>query len=92
MQFIKKDRTMKIIYGLCSCFQPKNSTRDKRMGRFPGVPAQAGQWVHGNPEMPGIHSATAQSVRVPYHLRCGAGFWRPRQGHCALHDLATQER
>lgn len=62
------------------------------MGRIPGVPAQAGQWVHGKPEMPGINSATAQSAGVPYHLRCGARFWRPREGHCALHDLAAQER
>lgn len=87
-----KERTSKIIYGLCYCLQPKNGTRDKRMGRVSGVSAQAGQWVHGKSEMPGTYSEAAQDTGVPYHLHCGAGFWRPRQGHCALHDLATQER
>lgn len=48
------------------------------MGRVPGVPAQLGQWVHGEPGMPGIYSATAQGVGVPYYLRRGASFRRTR--------------
>lgn len=61
------------------------------MGRVQRVSPEAGQWVHGEPGLPGVHSASAQSVRVHDHFHRGAGLWRDSQGHGALHDFTTQE-
>lgn len=61
------------------------------MGRVPGVPTEAGQWVHGDPEMSGLHGAVAEGGGVFSRFHRGPRLRSRREGHHALHDFTAQE-
>lgn len=62
------------------------------MGRVPGVPAEAGQCVHGDAEVARVHGPLPQGAGVPGHLRRGPRLRRHRQGDDAVHDVTAPER
>lgn len=59
------------------------------MGRVRGSSPQGGQWLHGQPEVPGDHCQDAQDSRLPRHVRHRAGIWGHRKGNHALHDVTA---
>lgn len=62
------------------------------MGRVPGVPAEAGQCVHGDSEVVGVHSTLAQGSGIHGHLHRGPRIRCHREGNGALHDVTAQKR
>lgn len=61
------------------------------MGRVPGVPTEAGQWLDGDAEMSGLHGAVAEGVGVSSRLHRSPGLRSRRKGHHALHDFTAKE-
>lgn len=61
------------------------------MGRVPGVPAEAGQWVDGDTEMSGLHGAVAEGAGVSSRLRRGPGLRSRRKRHHALYDFTAKK-
>lgn len=72
-------------------FQPKDSTRNERMGRVPGVSTEAGQWVYGDPEMFGVHSAVAEGDGISSRLHCGPRVRSRSKGQHALYDITAKK-
>lgn len=62
------------------------------MGRVPGVPAEAGQWLYGESEMPGVHRTAIQGVGLHNRVRHGPGLRSHSEGYHAVHDVTTEER
>lgn len=73
-------------------FQPEDITRNERMGRVPRVPAEAGQWVHGESEMFGFHSSVIESNGLHSRLRDGPWFRSHSEGNHAFYDVTIKKR
>lgn len=61
------------------------------MGRVQRVPAEAGQWVHGESEVPRFHSAAFEGRCVHHSLHRGPRIWSDREGHHHVYDVTIEE-
>lgn len=62
------------------------------MGRVQRISAEAGQWVYGKSEVPGIHSAAPKGRCVYHSVHRSPCLWSHSEGNHLVHDVTVKER